>query len=84
LEGAFELPISQSELADTVGLSNVHVNRSLKRLREAGLVTFHGGNVQIPDVEQLKHFASFNANYLHLDRRGSQPQKLVSLEGGSL
>ena len=83
LDGTFELPITQTELADTVGISIVHVNRSLKRLREAGLVTFRGGNVQIADVWQLKHFASFNANYLHLGRRGSQWQESAGLKGGS-
>ena len=73
--GSFELPISQAELADTVGISNVHVNRSLKRLREAGLMTFRGRSVRIPDVDKLKQFASFNPNYLHLGRRGSRSQE---------
>jgi len=77
-EGAFKLPITQTELADTVGLSNVHVNRSLKVLRDAGLVTFRGSSVVISNVEHLKHFSSFNPNYLHLVRRGSQSQKLES------
>jgi CRP-like cAMP-binding protein len=68
-DGSFQLPITQSELADTVGLSSVHVNRSLKELREAGLVTFRGGSVHIADVHRLKGFASFSPNYLHLHRR---------------
>ena len=78
--GAFELPITQTELADTVGMSNVHVNRSLKRLREAGLMTHRGRSVRIPDVAKLKHFASFNPNYLHLGRRVSEqvPPEAVS------
>jgi CRP-like cAMP-binding protein len=62
----FSLPISQGELADTVGLSMVQVNRSLKVLREKHLVTFRGHNVSIPDMEQLREFASFDPTYLHL------------------
>jgi CRP-like cAMP-binding protein len=73
--GSFELPITQAELGDTVGMSNVHVNRSLKSLRETGLMTFRGRSVRIPDVDKLKHFASFNPNYLHLNRRGSPSQE---------
>jgi len=70
--GSFELPVTQTELGDTVGMSNVHANRSLKSLREAGLMTLRGRSVRIPDVGKLKQFASFNPNYLHLSRRGSQ------------
>ena len=36
----YELPLTQSDIADTLGLSNVHVNRSLQTLREMGLITF--------------------------------------------
>jgi CRP-like cAMP-binding protein len=78
--GAFKLPITQMELADTVGLSNVHVNRSLKALREAGLLMFRGSSVAISNVEHLKQFASFNPNYLHLVRRGSPSQNSGSLQ----
>ena len=38
-DAAYELPITQSDLADAVGFSLVHVNKSLKRLREDGLIT---------------------------------------------
>jgi CRP-like cAMP-binding protein len=62
----FLLPISQGELADTVGLSIVHVNRSLKALREKHLVTFRGHHVSIPDMERLRDYASFDPTYLHL------------------
>ncbi|MEI9404122.1 Crp/Fnr family transcriptional regulator [Mesorhizobium argentiipisi] len=66
-DGSFDLPITQAELADTVGLSSVHVNRSLKTLREAGLVTFRENIVHIPDVTRLKAYANFTPNYLHLE-----------------
>ena len=49
----FHLPLSQEELGDTMGLSIVHVNRSLKELREAGVVTMHSREIVIPDMKQL-------------------------------
>ena len=82
--GSFALPITQTELADTVGMTNVHVNRSLKRLREAGLMTFRGRSVRISDVGKLKQFASFNPNYLHLRRRDSQSQEQAIAEAKSV
>lgn len=63
----FELPITQSELADTVGLSIVHVNKSLRKLRAANAVTFKGGRLVITDIELLKKLGGFKSNYLHLD-----------------
>ncbi|MCV9967819.1 Crp/Fnr family transcriptional regulator [Pararhizobium sp. BT-229] len=70
-DGSFEFPLTQQELGDTTGLSIVHVNRSLKELREAGLVTMRTERLVIPDVERLKTFAGFDPAYLHL--RGPAP-----------
>lgn len=64
-----ELPITQGELADTVGLSTVHVNRSLQALRDAGLITLRGGRLVILDAKRLTEFGGFNPNYLHLSAR---------------
>ena len=66
IDGLYELPISQLELADTVGLSIVHVNRSLKALRQNGLATFRAGTVNIHDGRRLGDQAGFDAGYLHL------------------
>lgn len=68
-DGSFVLPITQTELGDTVGLTAVHANRSLRSLREAGLVTFRGDIVQVTDMARLQAFAGFNPNYLHLQRK---------------
>lgn len=64
--GTFSLPINQTELGDTMGLSPVHVNRSLKGLRDSNLVTFRGKIIHIPNIERLKAFADFKPNYLHI------------------
>ena len=65
--GEFALPLTQSELADTMALSTVHVNRSLQALRGEGLVIFRKGQIVIPDIDRLRAMAEFNPNYLHLD-----------------
>lgn len=65
-EGTFELPLTQAELSDTMGLSIVHVNRSLKELRESGLVTLKNERIVIPNVHRLKAYSDFDPSYLHL------------------
>lgn len=73
----YELPITQAELADTVSLTSVHVNRVLQRLRQDGLITLKGKHLVIRDIERLKAVSGFNPNYLHLsDRNGTAEQSL--------
>lgn len=67
-DGSFELPLTQKELSDTMGLSIVHANRSLKELRQADLVTMSNERITIPDVERLKRYSDFDPAYLHLHR----------------
>lgn len=76
--GEFALPVTQSDLADTVGLSAVHVNRLLMSLRSQGFVSFKGGRIVIADLDRLSALAGFNPNYLHLDTIGSEPALLPS------
>jgi CRP-like cAMP-binding protein len=64
---AFELPLTQVQLADALGLSAVHVNRSLKELRADGLIVQRGNLVTIPDWGALNEAAEFDPTYLHLN-----------------
>lgn len=50
----FYLPVTQEHLADALGLSVVHVNRSLKTLRLNGLATFRFGRVSQFDRQRLE------------------------------
>ena len=68
-ETGYPLPLTQADLADVTGLTSVHVNRMLKKLRDEGLLTFRGGNVAIRDWEGLQRVAEFDPTYLHLERR---------------
>lgn len=65
----YELKLTQTELAECVGLTSVHVNRVLRQLRERGLVTFRNGRVTMLDRAGLERVAEFRPAYLYLDRR---------------
>ena len=68
---SFHLPLTQAILADVLGLSIVHVNRVLQRLRKDGLVTWRDDLVTIEDWPQLSALAEFDPTYLclHKDQR---------------
>lgn len=69
---AFEFPITQEQLGDATALTNIHISRSLKSLRDEGLVSFKGGEVSIHDWAGLTRRADFDAAYLtsqHRERR---------------
>jgi CRP-like cAMP-binding protein len=63
---AYELPMTQEQLADAVGLTSVHVNRTLKLLEAEGLIKRDRRNIQFADWERLQEVADFNSRYLHL------------------
>jgi CRP-like cAMP-binding protein len=62
-----ELPITQAELGDALGLSTVHVNRCLQALRGKGLITLRGSVLNVANWEGLKEAGEFDPTYLHLD-----------------
>ena len=70
-ENSYALPLTQGELGDTTGLSNVHVNRSLQELRRQGLIELTGRRLTILDLPRLRALAEFKANYLHLGDRAA-------------
>jgi CRP-like cAMP-binding protein len=69
--GTFNLPITQTELADAIGASTVHVNRVLQELRTDGLIRSKGTQVSILDWEGLKAAGDFDPLYLHLRQDGN-------------
>jgi CRP-like cAMP-binding protein len=62
----FILPVTQEILADALGLSLVHVNRTLRRLRESGLIELDGQKVVVRDVGRLAAAGQFDELYLQL------------------
>jgi len=65
----FELPLTQEELGDALGLTPVHVNRVLQRMRTDELISFKGGLLTILDYRRLETASGFNPNYLHIVER---------------
>lgn len=64
-----DLPITQTELSDALGLTPVHTNRILKRLREDGLIEIGRGTLTVPDVGALRKAVGFSVNYLQGRRK---------------
>ncbi len=67
VDGAYDLPLTQQDLGEAVGLTSVHVNRVLRRLREDGLATVIRGKAHILDIERLARLGEFEADYLYLE-----------------
>jgi CRP-like cAMP-binding protein len=62
---SFELPLTQTVLGDALGLTPVHVNRVLRKLRLQGVISLSGGTLAISDIGGLAVIARFDDNYLH-------------------
>jgi len=67
----YEMPLTQAELGDALGLSTVHVNRTLQDLRGEGLITLQGGSVAVLDWEGLRKAGEFDPTYLHLRKEAA-------------
>ncbi len=65
-DGSFELPVNQVTLADTLGLTSVHINRTLQRLRNEGLIRLCHRRLAILDRERLATIAGFDGAYLQM------------------
>lgn len=67
-----DLPLTQADLGEAMGLSTVHVNRTLQHLRGAGLIALRGGVLTIPNLRALQDASLFSPTYLHLGHEGAQ------------
>lgn len=61
---AYQCPLTQSLIADALGLTAVHFNRVLRQLRELNAMTFHDGWVDLRDSRRLERLADFDSSYL--------------------
>ena len=57
-QGMLRLPLTQEDIGDALGLSTVHVNRTLQALRDEGLVAFKGRTYVIRDRNRLQALAA--------------------------
>jgi len=70
----YELPMTQEQLADAVGLTSVHVNRVLKQLGEEGLISRDRRSIVILDWMRMREAGDFNERYLHHDAMGAREE----------
>lgn len=68
----YELPMTQEQLADAVGLTSVHVNRVLKQLGEEGLIIRDRRTISIEDWQRLRQAGDFTDRYLHHDSAAAE------------
>ena len=61
---AYELPMTQEQLGDALGLTAVHVNRMLRGLVRDGLITYENKFVSIHNWRALVQSADFEVRYL--------------------
>jgi CRP-like cAMP-binding protein len=71
---AIRLPLTQTDLADTLGLTAVHVNRVLQRFRQDQLIRLGQRRLTLLDVEKLQAMAGLTSNYLQI---GSTPPEVL-------
>jgi DNA-binding GntR family transcriptional regulator len=60
------LPLTQTDVGDATGLSVVHVNRTLQKLRADGLISWRGNRLIVVDQQRLEAAGGFASNYLKL------------------
>lgn len=72
-KNGFDLPMSQEELGDALGLSKVHVNRMLMALADDKMIERKVRSVRILDYTRLVRIGDFDMNYLHLDQAVPDP-----------
>jgi CRP-like cAMP-binding protein len=66
------MPVTQADLGDALGLSNVHVNRVLQEMRRRGLIKLRSGTLTIEAWNELKRACEFDPTYLHLKAQAAE------------
>ncbi len=64
-EDGFEMPLTQADLGEILGISAVHVNRSLQEMRALDLIRLQKGRLQIRDIDALATASDFTPTYFH-------------------
>ena len=64
----WQLPMTQEQIGDAVGLTAVHVNRTLKALEKDGIIQRNKREVSFSNWKALRNVGEFSALYLHLDQ----------------
>ncbi len=68
-KNSFDFPLTQNDVAECLGLTSVHVNRTLKELRKRELIELAGRRLTILDRPSLEAVAEFDLSYLYLEQK---------------
>lgn len=68
----FALAMTQVDLGEACGLTNVHINRVVRQLREQQLCSFRSSLVEILNPKRLASLGQFDPDYLYLEK-GAHP-----------
>jgi CRP-like cAMP-binding protein len=63
----FELPLNQEQIGSVIGVTSVHVSRTLGELKDQGLLEFSDGRVRILDRDRCQTFAEYDRKRMRLD-----------------
>jgi CRP-like cAMP-binding protein len=66
-DGSYSMPLTQPQLADTTGMTTVHISRTMQRLRGDKLISTRQKRLTILDFPKLTELAGFTSAYLHTD-----------------
>lgn len=70
--GSFRLPITQNYLGEATGMTTIHLNRTLRELRERSVVILNSGTVTVLDWKQLVKIGDFDPGFMMLE--GQSPR----------
>ena len=73
----FDLPITQTQLAESTALTAVHVNRTLQSLRREGLIEWHQGVIRVPRWDALVQRGEFDPAYLRTHPKPEHRLRIV-------
>lgn len=62
---SFEMPLTQEQIGEALGITAVHANRVIKQLRQEGIVELSRGRVTVLDERKFQELADFDGRYLH-------------------
>jgi CRP-like cAMP-binding protein len=68
-DDSYDFPLTQVQLADCLGLTSVHVNRTLQDLRKRGIIELRDKRLRILDLPALKQAGEFDPCYLYLQKQ---------------
>lgn len=68
-----EFPLTQTQMGDTLGMTSVHINRSLQSLRSENLIVLRNKRLTILDAARLRQRGGYEAAYMHSHNIKSEP-----------